>query len=84
MNSIITVQGGQPWNVLDSGNDISLTGEGGDRWNFFGNPADFTSASTPIPFIADGRLNSDCAGHALASQLQQFGGARRAAANDSA
>lgn len=73
LNSIVTIQGGQPWNVLDSGNDISLTGEGGDRWNFFGNPADFTSSSTPIPFLADGTLNTECVAHALASQLQQFG-----------
>jgi hypothetical protein len=73
VNSIITMQGGQPWNVLDSGNDISLTGEGNDRWNFFGSPADFTSSPAPIPFFADGTLNADCATHALASQLQQFG-----------
>lgn len=73
VNSIITIQGGQPWNVVDSGNDISLTGESGDRWNFFGNPADFTASPTPIPFLADGTLNSQCAAHALASQLQQFG-----------
>ena len=73
VNSIVTIQGGQPWNVLDSGNDISLTGEGGDRWNFFGNPADFTSSSTPIGYFADGTLNTECAAHGLASQLQQFG-----------
>jgi hypothetical protein len=44
VNSIVTVQTGQPWNVVDTGNDISLTGEGGDRWNFFGNPSDFASS----------------------------------------
>jgi hypothetical protein len=74
VNSIVTVQTGQPWNVVDSGNDISLTGESGDRWNFFGNAVDFTSSSSgPIPFFADGTLNATCAAHALASQLQQFG-----------
>lgn len=74
VNSIVTVQTGQPWNVVDTGNDISLTGESGDRWNFFGNPADFTSSfSGPIPFFADGTQNTACAAHALASQLQQFG-----------
>ena len=31
LNSIVTVQTGQPWNVVDTGNDISLTGEGADR-----------------------------------------------------
>jgi hypothetical protein len=74
VNSIVTLQTGQPWNVVDTGNDISLTGEGADRWNFFGNAAAFTSSSAgPIPFFADGTQNADCAAHALASQLQQFG-----------
>jgi hypothetical protein len=74
VNSIVTLQTGQPWNVVDTGNDISLTGEGADRWNFFGNAADFTSSFIgPIPFFADGTQNADCAAHALASQLQQFG-----------
>ena len=74
VNSIVTVQTGQPWNVVDTGNDISLTGEGGDRWNFFGDSSDFTSSSSgPIPFFADGTQNAACAAHALASQLQQFG-----------
>ena len=74
VNSIVTLQTGQPWNVVDTGNDISWTGEGSDRWNFFGNPADFTSSSSgPIPFFADGTQNAACSLHARASQLQQFG-----------
>jgi hypothetical protein len=74
VNSIVTLQTGQPWNVVDTGNDISLTGEGADRWNFFGTAADFTSSSAgPIPFFADGTQNAGCAAYALASQLQQFG-----------
>ncbi len=74
VNSIVTLQTGQPWNVVDTGNDISLTGEGSDRWNFFGNTADFTSSSSgPIPFFADGTQDPLCAAHAMATQLQQFG-----------
>ncbi|HVI80888.1 MAG TPA: TonB-dependent receptor, partial [Candidatus Acidoferrum sp.] len=74
VNSIVTLQTGQPWNVVDTGNDISFTGEGSDRWNFFGNTADFTSSSSgPILFFPDGTQNAACAVHALPSQLQQFG-----------
>jgi hypothetical protein len=53
----VTVQTGQPWNVLDTGNDISLTDEGADRWNFFGNPADFNPShfgcACAMPDVAD-------------------------------
>ena len=53
LNSIVTLQTGQPWNVVDTGDDFSRTGEGSDRWDFFGNPADFTpSPSGPIAFFA--------------------------------
>jgi hypothetical protein len=73
VNSIVTLETGQPWNVVDTGNDISLTGEGSDRWNFFGNAADFTSSSSgPIPFFADGTQNPACATQALASQLSNL------------
>jgi len=51
LNSIITVQSGQPWGVNDQGNDFSGTGEATDRWDFFGNPADFKAGgSNSIPF----------------------------------
>ncbi|MBZ5527285.1 MAG: TonB-dependent receptor [Acidobacteriia bacterium] len=51
VNSIVTVQTGQPWNVNDQGNDISGTAEATDRWDFFGNPADFKSGGqSSIPY----------------------------------
>ena len=48
VNSIITLQGGQPWNVIDYNGTygFSQSGEGTDRWDFFGNPADFHSNGT--------------------------------------
>jgi hypothetical protein len=74
LNSIVTMQTAQPWNVVDTGDDISLTGESADRWNFFGNPADFSpSHFAGIPWIPDGTQNAACAAHASATQLQQFG-----------
>jgi hypothetical protein len=57
LTSIITLQSGQPWTVLDTGNSISGTDEtgnpayGGERWDFSGRPSDFTSGPTPIPFF---------------------------------
>jgi hypothetical protein len=65
LNSIVTLQTGQPWNVMDTGDDISLTGEGSDRWDFFGNPKDFTSGPTAIPYYS-GNSSSACAAKALA------------------
>jgi Carboxypeptidase regulatory-like domain len=49
LNSIVTIQSGQPWDVTDTGDDISETGENSDRWDFFGNHADFKSTQDSIP-----------------------------------
>jgi hypothetical protein len=43
INSILTLQSGQPWQAFDSSNNFSGTGENADRWDFFGNPSDFKS-----------------------------------------
>jgi hypothetical protein len=51
VNTIITLQSGQPWQVNDQVNNFSLTGEMADRWDFFGNPSDFHSDGPKgIPF----------------------------------
>ena len=38
INSIVTLQTSQPWDAVDTGDDVSNTGEFEDRWDFFGNP----------------------------------------------
>jgi len=43
LNTIISLQSGQPWNVNDQANGFSGTGELSDRWDFFGHPSDFKS-----------------------------------------
>jgi hypothetical protein len=89
LNSILTLQTGQPWNVADTGDDISLTGESSDRWNFSGNPTDFSSGSTPTPYFlpntpppsdplgptdpAYAVNNPDCLAHAQVGQLSSYG-----------
>ena len=53
INSIVSIQSAQPWNIGDTANDFSTSGNGGDlndRWDFFGNPRDFKSGSNTIPF----------------------------------
>ena len=53
LNTIITLQSGQPWNVNDQGFGFSGTGDAADRWNFFGNPSDFRSQGpNSLPFCS--------------------------------
>jgi len=50
INSAVLIQSGLPWNPSDK-RDISATGDKvADRWDFFGNPSDFTAGRTAIPF----------------------------------
>jgi len=67
INSIVTLQGATPYSVIDGfqvGDDISLTGEFADRWDFFGNPKDFKAIPSGIPFFP-GTSNPACAAQAL-------------------
>jgi hypothetical protein len=50
LNSIVTVQTGQPWYGNDQSNNISGTLEGTDRWDFLGNNGDFKSGNSSIPY----------------------------------
>jgi hypothetical protein len=64
VNSIITLQSGQPWQSYDSADNISGTGENADRWDFFGSPSDFKSGgANPIPFIAQSNFAVDGTGN---------------------
>ena len=65
INTIATIASPQPWGVIDL--TSGLAGIGGlpvsppqatpQRWDFFGNPSDFKSGSTPIPFFPGGSSN---------------------------
>ncbi len=73
INSIVTLQSGQPWGVIDLTSGID--GLGGlpvsppqnppMRWDFYGNPSDFKSGPTAIPYYS-GASNPTCAAQALA------------------
>jgi hypothetical protein len=52
--SIVSLYSPQPWGPIDTGDDISLTGEGVDRWDFVGHPSDFKSnprGGASLPFL---------------------------------
>jgi hypothetical protein len=65
INSIVTLQSAQPWTVNDTVDNIDGTNENAGRWDFFGNPSDFTSGPNPIPYFSS-NSNSTCAAKALA------------------
>ena len=50
LNSVVTLQTGQPWYGNDQANGISGTGENTDRWDFVGNPRDYKSGNSSIPY----------------------------------
>ena len=52
INSIVTLQSSQPWDAVDTSDNISNTGESEDRWDFFGNPGDFQSNNTSILYCS--------------------------------
>jgi hypothetical protein len=52
INSIVSLQGPQPWSVVDRQYDFSGGGDLADRWNFFGNPSDFKSTTSSIPYCS--------------------------------
>jgi hypothetical protein len=76
LNSIVTLSSAQPWGPTDSSTDVSGTGAsaaaatGIERWDFFGNPSDFTSGHVGIPFYP-GASNPACAQQATTLALQQ-------------
>jgi Carboxypeptidase regulatory-like domain len=79
LNSIMNFATGAPWQLIDSTTDVSGTGEFVDRWNFYGNPNDFSYRnSAPIPWFA-GTSNAGCLaqatgqGPAAASALSKWG-----------
>ena len=80
VNSIVTIQSGQPWGVNDFTTDFSGTNEignpstNGEQWDFFGNPGDFkttkaflnTNGGTGgIPYFP-GTSNAGCLSHSQA------------------
>jgi hypothetical protein len=76
LNSIVSLYSAQPWGPMDTSTDVSGTGEsaaaatGIERWDFVGNPHDFKSGPTPIPFFAPGSTPAVCNNAANTPDLQ--------------
>jgi hypothetical protein len=71
LNTIVTISGAQPWNIIDSGDDFSGTGETNDRWDFFGNPSDFKASPSSLPFCSGPGANG-CSVTSGVSGIQSF------------
>jgi hypothetical protein len=50
INSIVSAQSAQPWNIADQSNSFTPGGDKNVRWDFFGNPADFKSGANSIMY----------------------------------
>jgi hypothetical protein len=74
INSIVTLQSPQPWNIFDSGNNFTGSGDKSDRWNFFGKPADFKSGSSGLPYcFVDPKNGLGCSQQSgISQQVTQF------------
>ncbi len=60
LNTIITMQSGQPWGVNDQTNNFAGANENSDRWDFFGKTSDFKSQGpNGLPYFS-GTSNSAC------------------------
>jgi hypothetical protein len=86
--SIVTLQGGKPYDPFDGSNDISGTFTYGfEHWNFAGDPHDMKTSIRGIPYFSGDSFgpgavpdfpgqvvnNPSCLAHASLSQLQEFG-----------
>jgi hypothetical protein len=66
VNSIVKYQTALPWNVADTKDNISGMGELEDRWDFFGNPSDFSGLKyAGVPYYT-GTTNPACVAEAAA------------------
>ena len=87
--SIVTLQGGLPYDPYDGSNDISETFTYGyERWNFAGNPGDMKASTKGIPYFPGSSFGPDsvsddspggvtnnalCLANASLSQLEDYG-----------
>jgi hypothetical protein len=66
INTIVSFATSQPWQTFDPADNFSGTNENADRWDIFGNPADFPSGKNSIPY---------CSGFAVVGGVADASGA---------
>ena len=69
LNTIVTLAGSQPWNIIDGSDNFSGSNENTDRWDFHGNPSDFKATSSSLPYCTDAQTCSVTSG---VSGIQSF------------
>jgi hypothetical protein len=72
INSIVNYATAQPWQTYDPADNFSGTGENADRWDIFGNAADFPSGKNSVPY---------CRGFGVSAGAVTTGGATCGFAN---
>jgi hypothetical protein len=60
VNSVITLQSGQPWGVNDQTNNFAGFSDNTDRWDFYGNPADFRAGGPNSLILCTGPGAGGC------------------------
>ena len=60
INTIVTLQSGQPWGVNDQTNNFAGFGDNSDRWDFYGNPADFKAGGPNSLILCTGAGAGGC------------------------
>src|SRR5579864_8500458 len=71
VNGILSLSSPQPWGVEDLQNNFSGAGDNADRWDFFGNPGDFRSSSSSLPYCT-GPGAGGCSVTSGVSGIQSF------------
>jgi hypothetical protein len=71
LNSILTLQTGQPWFGNDTVDNLSGTSEFADRWDFIGHTGDFKSGNSSIPYCLGSDFSN--AGGVTCTQLTPAG-----------
>jgi len=80
INSIINYATAQPWQTFDSSDNFSGTGEKADRWDIFGNAADFPSGKNSIPYCQAGTALPFAQGNVTCTVTSIYGGTPLSAA----
>jgi hypothetical protein len=62
INSIVTLQSGQPWQTFDTSNNFSGSNESADRWNIFGPASNFKSGGQDSIPLCTGNVTDPTSG----------------------
>jgi hypothetical protein len=79
LNTIVNIQTALPWIIDDLSNDFSGSNDFADRWNFYGNPNDFKSGSSSLPYCTGPGAGGCSVTSGVSGITSSFSGAASAA-----